>query len=698
LLFGVLVAFTGQGFSQTNLQYVGIKTTDEGAMRLTWSSVSNEIYEVDEADTLVDTNTGFTPWNDLYDNYPSQGTNTFIGDFGNYNLAPQILHPKYMPVRFYRIVDKGADTTSDEPSVAITSPTTGTAVSDELTITVVASTDQPVISGTKLYVDGQEMQMADSTTNYTDSSGMTNYEVDTYSINTCEWKNETHTFFATATVRSGFSGPMGSFPIYTGHAVSAFVPVTFSNLVSEIAFSQPFFEPALGQTQEVTATFAANCDWTLQIQDVNSNTVRNASGSGMSMTFDWDGTGDGETNIPDGVYSYFISAQTNGMAPQSLISGNSFLSRSPAISGSQAKELYAVAAGSEDVVPFAIYPKGFDTNGLTIFKATPSEVESLTASSSAESTVAMDSGGSVSADASGGGSAAASQNTPPSPQRPPAAPIKGSAGTIGVAYYDFQANKGFVVPFNGLPLTGNAGKVQIAGSYSNQLCDIIPESHNAAANFVAKMKSSGWSLGFNFSSGLFTLNDLRSASLGGNEMFGNVNLGLFIDHGAYGTSADFHSDASQTKEIYFPSDNPADGGSPWLRLSEFGLGGSLRWMAILACNSLRDQNYNGMNNAGVLPIKGNLHLLCGASTVCGVSENIGELWAKKMLGGFFIGAPETVAQAWYDAGHDAYAGTTVFSSPVIFHVAGSDNCFTDTLQSYSDPDGNITDTHFQVWP
>jgi hypothetical protein len=35
-----------------------------------------------------------------------------------------------------------------------------------MTIIVTASTDQPVLSWTKLYVDGQEMQMADSTTNY----------------------------------------------------------------------------------------------------------------------------------------------------------------------------------------------------------------------------------------------------------------------------------------------------------------------------------------------------------------------------------------------------------------------------------------------------------------------------------------------------------------------------------------------------
>ena len=78
-----------------------------------------------------------------------------------------------------------------------------------------------------------------------------------------------------------------------GHAVSPFVPVVFSNLVTRISFSEPFFRPALGQTQQVSAVFAANSDWTLQIKDNNSNAVRTATGSGSRLRFTWDGTGDG---------------------------------------------------------------------------------------------------------------------------------------------------------------------------------------------------------------------------------------------------------------------------------------------------------------------------------------------------------------------------------------------------------------------
>jgi uncharacterized protein (DUF2141 family) len=101
-------------------------------------------------------------------------------------------------MRFYRVLDTGADTTSDEPSVAIVSPTSNVAATGELTVTVAASTDQAGGLSTKLYVDGQEMPMAIAETNYFDSTGVTNYQIDTYTINTCEWGNENHTLFATA--------------------------------------------------------------------------------------------------------------------------------------------------------------------------------------------------------------------------------------------------------------------------------------------------------------------------------------------------------------------------------------------------------------------------------------------------------------------------------------------------------------------
>ena len=146
------------------------------------------------------------------------------------------------------------------------------------------------------------------------------------------------------------------------------------------------------------------------------------------MLYNWDGTDNG-TNLPNGLYFYYISAATNGESGDVSVvrrsAGSPPSPDFPFVVRSDSSELWAVAPDSENVVPFAIYPPGFDTNGFTIFSATPSEIESLTASSRPESTVALDSGGNFSPDASGGGSSAASQSSPASPQRPPNNPVKG---------------------------------------------------------------------------------------------------------------------------------------------------------------------------------------------------------------------------------------------------------------------------------
>ncbi len=303
---------------------------------------------------------GTTTWQVLYDQYPSQGTNTFIGDYGNYDVVPAVPHPKYSPTRFYQILDD-ATNTAPSPSVTILSQTNGQLLSGQVTVLVTASSTLPVLS-TTLYVDGQEMDQSDDGSNYV--------------LNTCEWPNGAHTLLAVATARSAMCGPSGVYPIYTGYGVSPYLSVTFSNLITSIAFSQPFFQPSLGQTQQVSALFGANCNWTLQIQDENSNTVCNASGSGMAMAYEWDGTGDGETNIADGVYTYLVTAQTNGQT-QIVGGGGSPPSGGPPpvpAMESQTSQLWAISSDSDVPVPLLIYPPGFDTNGFVILAAFESDI------------------------------------------------------------------------------------------------------------------------------------------------------------------------------------------------------------------------------------------------------------------------------------------------------------------------------------
>jgi len=690
--FSVITALitlsAGVATAQNALQFTGVTATDEQAIRLTWASTNYEVYQIQCADALAGNADGSTAWQTLYDDYPSQGTNTFWLDTGNYNLAPSILHPKNMPMRFYRILDKGADTLSDEPIVSVTSPTSGTAVSGELTISVTAATDQPVISGTKLYVDGQEMRPADSFTNWTDSS--TNYEVDTYSINTCEWGNGTHTLFAITENQSSFSDAMNSSPVYTGHAVSTFVPVTFSNLVTRISFSQPSFDPSSGQTQQVSAVFAANANWTLQIQDVNSNIVRTASGSGTSMLFNWDGNGNGGTNLPTGIYYYYISAQTNGQAFQSSDSGGGSAGGEPpmpmfasAASGEsiESPELWAMPAdGSSAAVPLALYPPGFDTNDFLIFEASwsdmqPQRMSALTA------TAAF----SYSMDSSSSYSGSASQNSPATPQRPPNNPVRGAAGTFAIAYQTFTANGPSGYHLNAPANPQYFPKIKIEGSSGGTFLP-RPRHKLEADNFVSEMQHWGWSKSFVKADDQLRLSDMQ----GSGTPFNQVNLGVFLGHGTYGTTADYYANACN--QMYFPITSGT--GAQWLRMSEMNLGGAgtngLKWMALKTCVSLYPSDWQSMQYYGVYPYNNNLHLLLGSATDSATSANLLQLWAKYMNWGTSTNYnPLTIRAAWYQAAKDAYKNVSLPSGTTIkFVVAGDTACFDDKLQLNYLPSGS----------
>lgn len=109
LSLGLLAAQTS--FGQNVLQFNGVNVTSEKAIQLHWLSNPNEIYEIDCANQLNGNADGSTAWQTLYEDYPSQGTNTSWLDTGNYFADPVILHPSQMPMRFYRVVLTGTNTT-----------------------------------------------------------------------------------------------------------------------------------------------------------------------------------------------------------------------------------------------------------------------------------------------------------------------------------------------------------------------------------------------------------------------------------------------------------------------------------------------------------------------------------------------------------------------------------------------------------
>jgi hypothetical protein len=669
--FALLLASAVLTFGQTTLQFTAIAQTDEQAIRLVWASQSNHIYQVQCSDNLAGNPDGTTAWQILYDDYPSQGTNTWSADFGNYLKVPPILHPKKMPMRYYRIADTGADDLpTNNMAISILAPANDYVASGELTITVAVTNFQASLS-TKLYVDGQEMWPSRDGANYF--------------INTSEWGNGPHVLFATAECLDHTDGSVGAPASQVGHAVSPFVPVTFSNLVTRIGFSEWFFQPALGQTQQVSAVFAANSDWTLQIKDVYTNTVRTATGSGTSMLFSWDGTGDGGTNIPDGVYYYYISAQTNGQAFQAL-SGSGSISSSVFASSpesSDSTELWAVPAdGSGAAVPFAMYPLGIDTNHLTFFEAPSGWLRARSALSlSASSFSGIDSGGSTPSSAYSG---ASSQSADPAPERPPNDPVRNQAGTFGVAYQTYLGNGTNGIKAGKVSNGAFQGYVQILGASSSSAPITwrpLRTSERAGIDFASRMQNGGWGLSYIRDNDRLPISDLKGSS----TPFNDVNLGLLILHGAYGTSDDVIANKT-IRQMYFPIASGAS--ATYLRLSEMNLGGAgtngLKWMALMACNSLYGANWTTMQDQGIHPYNNNLRLLLGAETAFTIEPQVAEFWADDMLGDPSKGrAPITIEAAWYDAFTRSYKVTNAFFVPVNptkVSVAGDTACFLDYLK------------------
>ena len=148
------ILMSGPAFGLTNLNFNAVSATSEGAIRLSWNSTSNEVYEIDYADQMVDISQGGPNWQPLYTEYPSHGTNTFITDAGNYDLVPEIPHPTLSSMRFYRIALAGTNTSPTNPTVAITFPTNRASLSGEVTV-VVSSASPEILTEVKLYVDGE---------------------------------------------------------------------------------------------------------------------------------------------------------------------------------------------------------------------------------------------------------------------------------------------------------------------------------------------------------------------------------------------------------------------------------------------------------------------------------------------------------------------------------------------------------------
>jgi len=657
--------------AQTNtLKFTATKATDERAIQLRWQSKTNAVYRLEYTTQLSDS----IAWDTLVDFFPSQGTNTVFLDTGKYWTEPALPHPKDDTQRYYRIVQ--IDTNSlAPPIVTVTNLTSGTNLSGEVEIDVHVATTNSIAS-VDFFVDGEEVETASA-----DDSGNASYV-----INTTEWPNGSHTIFAVAETSAG-TATTGEFQSteQSGAGTSASVPVTFDNYISKWYFSLPGFDASLGETQRITAEFISYSTWTLQIVDESSTTVRNASGAGSTMEFDWDGNDDNGSPTADGTYDFILTA-SQATPPLNFSANMATTASANVVSPTE----WLAASSDGNVVPLALYPPGMaEALGLTIFQGSLSDFMPERPALSRTTSMAVSSGSSLAADSGSLGSPApmysGTTQTTQRPHRPPPKPIKGSPGQLGVAWQGDHPDPGTngIGGFN--PPANLVGSIQLSPNY------ILPygpikNAGTIATKFVNTMKKYKWKTAFNYGNDQLTANLLRQTSKGGSNLFNYCNIGLLVGHGIRGANQDFKATSTPSLQTYMPIYKKGVNAYDWVRMSEFDFGGGpvgLRWMGLYACNMLYYDNAQDMYNKGVLPMNFNLHILLAEETSIFMYPEMGAKWASYMNGGE-PGGRQTVMQSWALASQKIHALVNPVGHTVTMSCAYWPDCVNDSLQSYTD--------------
>lgn len=97
-----------------------------------------------------------------------------------------------------------------------------------------------------------------------------------------------------------------------------------------------------------------------------------------------------------------------------------------------------------------------------------------------------------------------------------------------------------------------------------------------------------------------------------------------------------------------------------------------------------------MNNAGVHPYNGNLHLLLGGDTVTWTSNLKWYNFARYLnYGRHNFYSPYTIRDGYYQANTDAFQNADLPSGTVItLAVAGDSACLDDSFQTNTPPSGS----------
>lgn len=659
--------------SAQTLQFLQTKVTDEGAIQLRWQSRSNVIYQIEYA-TEISSNAG---WDVLVSGFPSQGTNTIYLDTGKYWTEPTLKHPKDDAQRFYRVLAIETNTLIP-PVVTVTNPTPNAVLSGEVPINALISTTNSITS-VRFYVDGEEVELRGA-----DDQGQSSW-----TINTTEWPNGPHVIFVVAETYAGTETTGQASTAQGGAGVSAMIPVTFDNYISKWYFSLPGFDSSLGETQRITAKFEAYSTWTLEIKDEFNSTVRNASGTGATMLFDWDGLDDNGADLPNGECQFILTA-TQTTPPSPLVAGGGFSgqSLSPMMQAAlEGKTSFFIE--SPPMPPIVIKKDGklniipwedvYGPQPPTEVKIPDSFFEKLLPPMA----ILSESGPS-------GPAAATSPQSTQKPRRPQPKPHKGTPGKLGVVVQGHHPDT-----TNGIP--GFNPPANLIGSITLEPEYFLPYGKIGRAveiglKFEKEMTKHKWTTAFFRTNDQVVASSLRKPSKGGTNLFNYCNIGLLIGHGIRGTSQDGRATATPSMQTYYPVYRTGVNAYDWVRMSEFDFGGGpggLRWMGIYACNMLKRDNALDMYNKGVLPMNANLHIFLGAETAVHMYPEFARLWASYMNGGEDA-TKHTVIESWNLASRKIHTITGVVPAghTVVMTCAYWPDCVNDKLLFYTDNSSN----------
>lgn len=576
-------------------------------------------------------------------------------------------------MRFYRVAKIGTNNLVVAPTVTVLSPTNGAVLTGDVLISV-SYASSLYVDAIRLFVDGEEVGMQfGSETNFV--------------VNTCQFANGSHKIHAVVGNSTGAETTDVASDYEENYGVSPIMSVTFDNFITDYRGRLRFQDPVENETNRFTANFATYADWTLTITNESGDAVHTVTGTGFSMEYLWDGTGDGGANLPPGGYGVVLSATESSFSALALMTSKMPKLISDAIA--KGEKSYFVKhpplppplnklRGPQPPIEVPISEKHLEL-------AAEIQVESQKGLSALSGGVTVNATG----DSDSGG-----QTTV---LRPLPSVWFGSIGKSGVAYQGNHQPTGVTFGLNTRPDDGLFDEVSLnvtPGPYPK-----LRAAHKIAVHYHQVMTQVGFRPKFYRGNFDLTASHLRSPQYGGSGIFNDVNIGLLIGHGVYGITPDWTISGSGPLQSYYPVWSGGNG-YDWVRLSEFGFGGpNLRWMAMLSCNNLQDDVYLDCYDKEALPIGDDFHLLCGSKTPVFIVSDFGIRYSFALTGRDPSVTPRlTIKEAWFFAGSQ-----TQFRQPnntqrtVVFRVIGwPNNLDSDDLINYQQPDsGNPADIDYR---